>query len=461
MVYFTRALRGLVLFVAGIAACGGGGGGGAPDAAPLPDAAPSFDARPPDAGPVTLDTPECAGETLLATQGVFPMVVSTLQIGAASDGFDLDGDGFKDNKLGGIGQLARESIEEAFERRDLVVPLEMADVPALAADDCVKVAFHVGRYKLDRDGDGATTVLGNDCDDHDAAVARGRAEVAGNGRDDDCDGVADEDGPPDTMDRDGDLVTVAAGDCDDTQTTVGAASELCGDGRDNDCDGVADDGCSPYDDSPDEIALEPLSVEDGKPKILFAAGTLATAGETLQLEAGPNFFAASVPLTLGLTLDLRISGARLAGSLVSMPGGPGLQGARVGGILSASTLDEIRGITVEALNLGPEDSLLDVVFANVLGIALGLPRHDSGCLAPDIDVDADGREGFCDTIGDDGKFQIDLCIDGDGTEIRDGAGGHCTTARTPGGALRFVDGVSVALVFDAVPASKLILTPEP
>lgn len=443
-------------------ACGGSGassdGGGA-------DAGIITDARPPDARPVTLDTPECKGETLVATAGVQPMVMSALAIGAQADGFDLDGDGRKDNKLGGLAQLARSAIEDAFTRRDLVVAMEYADLAGglFAADDCVKLAFYVGRYKLDRDHDGKQTFSsGGDCDDHDALVAPGKPEVPGNGRDDDCDGVADEGGPADTMDRDHDGLTVAQGDCDDTQPTVGGKAEICGDGRDNDCDKVADDGCGPYDDTPDDVPIEPLSIDGAKPKILFGAATISGPAGALHLDAGPSFFAATVPLTLGISLDLRISGARISADLVTLPGGVGLRNGRVGGILSAATLDEVRGLSVPQIGLNPEDSLLDLIFANALGVALALPRHESGCFAPDIDVDGDGREGFCDT-SDDGIFQVDLCIDGDGTMVRDGDGGveECSQARNAAGGLRFVDGISVALTFEAVPAHELIPIPEP
>jgi len=432
----------------------------------VPDAGPP-DATVPDAHVLVLDTPECAGETLLAMQGAHPMVVSRFAIGAQADGFDLDGDGLRDNKLGGLATLAEGPIAEAFARRDLVVALELADIPALASDPCVKVGFYVGAYKLDRDGDGRRTAIGGgDCDDHDPAVGPGRPEVAGNGRDDDCDGVADEDGPLDTEDRDGDGVTVADGDCDDTQASVTGVAEICGDGRDNDCDGVADRArpgaavqCDPYDDTPDEIALEPLSIVDGRPRILFGAGQLVAGGAGVQLEAGPAFFAASVPVTPTINLELGISGTRLVGELTDTAGGVALRGGHLGGILAAYTLDQVRGLSVPEISLVPEDSLLDVIFANVLGVALALPRHESGCLSPDIDVDGDGREAFCDTKQDDGKFQVDLCIDGDGTEVRDGEE-HCTTARDASGALRFVDGISVALTFEAVPATKLVPLPE-
>jgi hypothetical protein len=437
-----------------LGACGGGSGG-TPDAMPLPDGA--ADAR----GPLFVEKPECNATPLQPFAAGRALIISALGIGAQTDGFDLDGDGRRDNKLAGLGPLARASIEEAFTRFDLVVPFEIADLPAAAADPCVKLAFYVGRLKLDRDGDRRVTMAGGgDCNDLEAAIHPQVAEVAGNGRDDDCSGVADDGGPGDELDRDHDGITVAAGDCDDTLADVGGTAEICGDGLDNDCDGVADRPCNPYDaEEPDRVFIEPISLEAGQPKVLFTSGQVVADGASFRLEAGPSVFSVRVPITGDLSLELNTIGTQVVGELVPVAGALGIRRGRVGGVLDAATLDRVRGLTVEELGLGPEDSLADVIFGPVLGIALALPRNDMGCFMPDIDVDGDGREAFCDTLVDDGKSRVDLCIDGDGREVRDADGVDCTQAKNPDGSLRFTDGISLALTFEAVPASELLLVP--
>ncbi len=99
-----------------------------------------------------------------------------------------------------------------------------------AGDGVVTTAMPV-----DLDGDGFSPP--NDCDDTNASIRPGAPEIR-DGRDNDCNGVVD-----DEWDNDGDG-WIALYDCDDTNAAIRpGAPELC-DGIDNDCDGMIDGPCA-------------------------------------------------------------------------------------------------------------------------------------------------------------------------------------------------------------------------
>ncbi|MBX3245994.1 MAG: hypothetical protein KF901_02290 [Myxococcales bacterium] len=165
---------------------------------------------------------------------------------------DADGDGYDDVLCGG---------NDCDDANPAVNPgaLEVCD-PEGIDEDCDPSTFG------DRDEDGDTYVdarccngdrCGTDCDDRNPSIHPGMAEVC-NRRDDDCDGLVDEDTGVDgfvDMDADGrgdtlrPLVAcpgsarfaVLGDDCDDTDPMRNPALvEVC-DGIDNDCDGRIDE----------------------------------------------------------------------------------------------------------------------------------------------------------------------------------------------------------------------------
>ena len=462
-----RKISGLCLLAGGLAvgACGDDGGG----------------------SNIFPEKPECAGEAVVAYAGNHHQVISKLEIGSAMDGFDLDHDGDPDNKLAAIASLAGTAISDSLAGYEIVIPIEFFDLQAAAPDTCVKFGIYLGDYPTDTDVDGKKAFVDKgDCNDHDMAIRPGATEVAGNFKDDDCDGKADEDAQnvpsTDPEDRDMDGVTVAAGDCDDTSAMVKPGlAEVCGDGFDNDCDGVADrtqdamglaTACSPFEPGKADIHLDPLSFSPGTsdPVIIFKDGVITQGAGGLVLDSGPSLFSVAIPVTDGITLDLRISGATIQADVVQEGTAIVLKNGRLGGVIEAKTADTIRGLEVEQIGLLPENSLLDAVFANLLGPLLALPKAKesigkkyAGCRTPDIDVDQDGLEAFCDSNPDDELKEVDVCIDGDGTEITDVVSGgvvtmHCTEA-VSGGKNRFVDGISVALKFSTT-AVKSIKPPR-
>ena len=93
---------------------------------------------------------------------------------------------------------------------------------------------------LDGDGDGFTEMAG-DCDDGDWSVYPGAPEIC-DGLDNDCDPATEIDEGTECWDGDDDGFAPIDGDCDDEDpTSYPGAPEVTDDERDNDCDGVIDE----------------------------------------------------------------------------------------------------------------------------------------------------------------------------------------------------------------------------
>lgn len=426
----------------------------------------------------------CASDPMPAFKGQYQVVLRTLALANQNEGFDLnnaDCDGNihtdVDNVLWTLGPLAATAIDESVEKGEIVVPMEFYGLDDFTDDDCFNFAVYYGKFPPDRDEDGqgaggAQNSPGPDCNDTDPAIKKAKGgEVPGNGVDDNCNGLADEDAsssPPvpssDSTDADGDGQTIADGDCDDRkgkgESIKKGGSEVCNDGLDNDCNGLADDGCLPWTDG-QTYPLENSAVKNDEGVIQFRGAKLAGN----HFFAGPSTFSVSIALDKNTFIDLNLSHVFIEGDLVSLTQPDNSLALKIDeglltGVLSAQAMDQAPNLIAEiaGTGAGDESSLLDVAVGPA-GQLLTLPTDVKGRRIPDVDVDGDGIERFedRDLDGDTTAFKVDTCIDGDGTEVKDeyGADGKvttpCTMAKDAAGNYRFVDGWSIAIKFTAVP----------
>jgi hypothetical protein len=267
------------------------------------------------------------------------------------------------------------------------------------------------------------------------------------------------------MDLDGDGYTPAMGDCDDRDDAAHkalaasrhpGAKDLCDDGIDQDCNGIPDDdpSCDPFKDNNVHIDVQTSSFVDAtvsplQPNIAFKEGVIKAS----VLNAGPDRFSINVPFRGGMPLSLELTGARVQMTLSDDGSKTHATGGLLGGVLNAVSLSQITGINAGGV-IKPDQSLLDAVFVGPVATILGLDQDKDNHYLPDIDVDGDGLETFYNVNGASasGSINVDTCKDGDGTIITSTADAPCTLAKDAKGNYRFVDGLSAALRFTAVPA---------
>ena len=193
------------------------------------------------------------------------MVVSSLAIADADEGFDLDLDGKIDNKLSPLGSLANDTIKMSFtQKHDIILPIELF---GYEGSDNTLHQVRVLRRPVQqgprrrRQGHAVDAGLGRLRRHRRRRINPGATEDLTNRVDDDCDGYADNattgSKPTDTQDLDGDGYSLAQGDCDDradadhiamAKLRHPGAMDICDDGIDQDCDGIPDNdpSCDPF-----------------------------------------------------------------------------------------------------------------------------------------------------------------------------------------------------------------------
>lgn len=168
----------------------------------------------------------------------------------SAEAADADGDGYYNPMCEGVSGFESVQKWDCNDADGLVNP-DAGEICDGRDNNCDDLVDNSEAY--DDDGDGYLADITEcrmvysssqlDCNDKDAEVHPGAYEKH-DGIDNDCDGVQDED-----FDADGDGYSVAMGDCDDDDYTVGPEStEVCNNdgtanGVDEDCDGIADDVC--------------------------------------------------------------------------------------------------------------------------------------------------------------------------------------------------------------------------
>ena len=445
---------------------------------PVPDITgpldPDSTVEPPDLGP----TGPCANKKLKPLSGKYQVVISKLQLGGFKDGFDLnneDGDNDVttgiDNVLWVIGAICNPSLQDSMKKGEIAMPMEFFDLDNVTKDDCLNYALYTGRYPLDSDGDnekagGPLTKAGSDCNDTDKNIGPKNKEVTGNGVDDDCDGLADEDETvtptkpsTNTADADGDGQTIAAGDCDDRkgkgQKIKKGGAEICGDGLDNDCNGKADDGCLPWSTGQTfPIESASLNAAQDESRILFKGASIKNGS----LLGGPSTFALKMEFAPNQIMNLDLTYVFIKADMSTSSAGLSMKSGILGGVLSARAMGESPNMLVDFYGT-KDDTFLDVMLGPI-GSTLGLPKDKNGNNIPDVDVDGDGIEKFLDKDldGDTKNFRVDTCVDGGGTIIKNTYDAskkvvtRCTAAKDSKGKYRFVDGWSLSIKFDAAPA---------
>jgi hypothetical protein len=124
-----------------------------------------------------------------------------------------------------------------------------------------------------------------DCNDGDASINPGEAEICADGIDNNCNGETDEGCDPTCPDADNDgYQDVACGgtDCNDSDPAINpGAAEICGNSIDENCNGMSDDTCLTCPDGT-LLVIKKVMYILGPPDMLIIKGS-ATVGTTITI----------------------------------------------------------------------------------------------------------------------------------------------------------------------------------
>ena len=157
-------------------------------------------------------------------------------VGSAADNY-IDGRAGNDTLIGGDGydELHGASGDDNLDVADLTQELADCgsgdDAAVLDGADTISGCEHVSFRAADDDHDGS--LVPADCDDHNPAIHPGAPDKAGNGIDEDCDGV---DAAPRDLDGDGATDVTDCNDLDSSRHP--GAEDIPQNGKDENCDGA-------------------------------------------------------------------------------------------------------------------------------------------------------------------------------------------------------------------------------
>ena len=160
-------------------------------------------------------------------------------------------------------------------------------------------------------------------------------------------------------------------------------------------------GCDLTDATPDTVTIDPTSLGAGDVPLSRLRSMSTTAAGAVTALRG--VIRLDIPINEIDHLPMPITVQYADGMFTATGPTAQLTGLRFGGTMQAFRLETVEMPVIEEIGVMPGDTMLDGIFANLLGPLLALPQSpfQTGCRTADIDLDDDGLESFCDSDPDD------------------------------------------------------------